>query len=80
MEKAYHGSKTISESIREEQDRLASLQDQISFSLHGIMRRTRPSENWEHDIRELKQLRERLQEGINRDEVALAALDVAAVD
>lgn len=80
MDEAYHGARTLRDELEVEKEEASHLQEQIASLLRAFTGRAIAAQDWREAIRKLNQFRDRLQEELQRERLALAALGVDESD
>lgn len=80
MDEAYHGARTLRDELEVEKEEASHLQEQIASRLQALTARTIAPQNWAEAIKKLNQFRNRVQEELQRERLALAALGVDESD
>ncbi len=80
MEEAYHGANALRGDLQEEEETVSQIRAQVTSRLQRLTGQSIAENNWSKAINRLNGLRDELQQELNRQNVALARLGVAADD
>lgn len=80
MEEAYHGANALRSDLQEEEETVSQIRAEITSRLQRLTRQSIAENNWSKAVNRLNGLRDELQQELNRQNVALATLGVAAKD